>query len=261
MNRHVPHQNLFDHAKACDKWQAIVLVLATLSAIASITLNAIMKSDPAQDFNSKIEWIDGITSVLAVIYMILEILFNIKFFQAGKEKRIDMIDHGFDTNFSGELSTGYFNPGGINHGVYKLAVLGFENSLFTCNTAKKMTISKWIYAGIVLGIFLTSACFGEKILVNSIIQIAAAGILVQQAIKLQQFSDRIQIIHSDFKRLFNSLRDVTDKTSNEGEMVKNILNYETTLSWGGILLSDKIFFKNNDALSQKWEQMKQDYRI
>ena len=50
-------------------------------------------------------------------------------------------------------------------------------------------------------------------------------------------------------------------TSKEGEMVKNILNYETTHSWGSILADSKIFNQLNPSLSATWEDMKRSYNI
>lgn len=261
MTRNVPHQKLFDQARLFDKIQTIVLAVATVITAVSIILNGIQKNKADIYLDQYIDWANGVSSLLSIGYIVLDILTNIKFFKAGKEKRVDLIDHAFETNFSGEKSTGYFNPGGINKGLYKLAVLSFENSLFTASISKKMTGAKWGYAVVVCGIFIISACMGNKELVNNLIQIAAAGVLVQQAIKLQQFSDRMYNIHDDFKTLFSNLKDVTDKTKGEGEMVRYVLNYEATHSWGSILLDEDIFKKDNNALSQRWETMKQEYKI
>ncbi len=261
MNRVVPHQSLFDQVKVFDKWQTRLLFVATLFTIASIVLSSIEKSNPNLWLDSYINFITSVVSILSVTYIALELIGNYKFYKAEKARRMDMIDHAFDTHFSGDRSTGYYNPGGISIGVYKLAVQAFENSFFTSNTTKKMTVGKWIYACIVLAIFLISACLGDRQWVNDLVQIAAAGILVQQALKLHLFCNQMENIHSDFKTMFSNLKDVADKTKNEGEMVKNILNYESTLAWGSTIMDDKIFFRDNDTLSQKWEKMKQDYMI
>lgn len=261
MIRNVPHQKLFDDAKKLDKAQGIILFLAAIVTITSVILNALKKDYCSLEGNVCFDIVDGIASLLAVAYMVLELLVSNKLFQAEKARRIDLIDHSFGTNFSGEQSTGYYNSGGINPGVYKWAVHVFENSLFSCNSIKQMTTKKWVYATIVFLVFLISAFLGEKLVLNSLIQVAAAGILVQQAIKFQQFSIRMHSIHSDIKLLFSNLRDVADKTSNEGEMAKNVIAYETTISAAGIILDDKIFNKDNKNLSNKWEQLKQSYKI
>lgn len=261
MTRIVPHQNIFDTAKKMEKWQNRVLVASSISTIASLILNSIKKSHDFTNSELAITLVDALATLFAIAFIVLDILINERFYSGGKDKRIDLVDHAFGTNFSGEKSSGYFNPGGVNPGIYKLAVLGFENSLFTTSIAKKMSVKKWIIASVVSVIFIISACIGNKDLVNNLFQIAATGVLVQQAIRLQQFSNRMSIIHSEFKSLFNSLKGVQDKISAQGEIVKNVLNYEATHAWGSILIDSKTFDNLNPELSTKWEKMKQDYII
>jgi hypothetical protein len=261
MTRIVPHQNIFDTAKKMETWQTIVLAASSIATIASIALNAIK---PSAEFPSRellITIINASATFFAIAFIVLDILINERFYTGGKDKRVDLIDHAFDTNFSGEKSTGYFNPGGVNPGIYKLAVLGFENSFFTCAISKKMAAKKWVVTVMISAIFIASACIGNKDLVNDLFQIAATGVLIQQAIRLQQFSNRISIIHSEFKSLFSRLKGISDKTSAQGEIIKNVLNYESTHAWGSILLDSKIFTSVNPVLSPKWEQMKLDYSI
>jgi len=261
MTRNIPHDKLFKEANVIDKWQSIILSIASIFTIASIILNALKKDYCFLGGAVCIDIVDCLVSVFSVAYIIFEIWVSSKLYNAEKARRTDLIDNSFITNFAGEQSTGYYNSGGINPGVYKLAVNGFENSLFSSNTAKKMLKKKWIIAVLILVVFLISAFLGEKFILNSLVQIAAAGVLVQHAVKLQLFSDRINKIHEDYKSLFSNLRDETDKTKRAGEMIKNVLAYETTISSAVIALDSKIFFKDNDELSNKWDQMKKDYKI
>lgn len=261
MTRNVPHQNSFDIAKKLEKWQTFILIMSTVFTIGSITLNSMYKSQPEVWIDTWISIANASSSLFAAMFITIDILINDKFYSGGKEKRIDLIDHAFDTNFSGEKSTGYFNAQGVPIGIYKLAVLGFENSLFTSTVAKKMTFNKWAITFVISALFIVSACIGNKELVNNLLQIAATGVLIQQAVRLQQFSNRMKRLHDDFKVLFTNLKGAQNKSKQEGEMTKNVLNYEATHAWGGILLNSKIFDKINPTLSAKWEQMKQDYNI
>jgi hypothetical protein len=261
MTRIVPHENIFEVAKKIEKWQGIVLAISTLATVASISLNT-MKANP--EFSARedlITWVNALATFFAVAFIVLDILINERFYYGGKDKRTDLIDHAFDTNFSGEKSAGYFNPGVINSGVYKLAVLGFENSFFTSAISRKMAVKKWIVTSLISAMFIISACIGNKDLVNNLFQVAATGVLIQQAIKLQQFSNRMSAIHSDFKSMFSGLKAKDDKTTAQGEMIKNVLNYEATHAWGSILLDSKLFHNMNEQLSEKWQKMKQVYNI
>ncbi|MCD6065865.1 MAG: hypothetical protein K0S33_691 [Bacteroidetes bacterium] len=261
MTRNVPHQTILDQARTLEKWQTRVLILSTISTIASLALNAFAANTYIKSHPGFLTWANATATLFSVAFIVLDVLINTRFYVGGREKRTDLIDHAFDTNFSGERSTGYFNPGGISPGVYKLAVLGFENSLFTCTVAKKMILRKWIITSVIFILFIVSACIGNKDLVNDLLQVTATGVLVLQAIRLQQFANRIGTIHEEFKTLFNRLENETDKSKSEGEMVKNVLNYEATIAWGTILTDTNIFDELNPALSAKWENMKQGYKI
>lgn len=261
MSRHVPHQNSFDKAKCLEFWQNIILIFATGFTAASIVLNNLKQEDVSFNLNQIIDIVNAVSSIFAIAYIAFDIGINHWFYKSGNEKRLDLVDHAFETNFSGEKSTGYFNAQGVNKGVYKLSVLTFENSLFTSEIAKRMTYSRWIVTALISVVFILSAALGNKLLVNNILQIAATGVLIQQTIRLQQFSNRMGNIHSDFKSLFNDLKDMADKSPKEGEMLRNILNYESTHSWGSILLDSKLFDKLNPELSVKWDRIKQNYNI
>lgn len=262
MTRIVPHQNAFDIARKMEKWQARMLLVSTITTILAIALTAIKEKPGIKYIDTWLIVVNVATTIFAVAFVVLDILVNDRFYAGGREKRIDLIDHAFGTNFSGQKSTGYFNPGNSHVGVYKLGVLGFENSLFTSTVAKKMAWGNWITTIVISIIFIVSACTGNKDLVTNLFQLAAPAVLIQQAIKLQTFSNRMSIIHAEFKTLFNSLKGVqTLSDGQQGEIIKNVLNYEATHAWGSILLNSAMFDKMNVEISAKWSQMKQDYSI
>jgi hypothetical protein len=254
MNRNVPYQKSFDNTRKLSFCQNIVLVIITICSIVQIFLNV-------YDISCGENALTVISSFFIVIYLVLEVLVNDFFYNSGKKKRLDLIDHAFETHFTGEKSSGYFNSGNTPKGVYKLAVQSFENSLFTSEISKRMLLKSWGITSIIFIVFIFSAFIGSQLLVNSLVQFAATGILIQQSIKLQLFSNRMNLVLNDFKQLFSDMRNLDDKSSKEGEMVKNILNYETTHSWGSILADSKIFNQLNPSLSATWEDMKRSYNI
>lgn len=261
MTRYVPHQKLFDFAQKLDKFQTIALLASTVFTLIHITLSSIPSKD-ASNIKCFDDIANGLSTFFSLTFIILEVVVNYKFYKAEIEKRRDLIDHAFGKNYTGGKSTGYFNAQGVPIGIYKLAVHSFENSLYTNEVAKKMTFGKWSIAIILTAIFVLSACVGDKFIVNSVLQLGATGVLILQAVKLQLFANKIDDIHSDFKKLFTDLKDGSDKTVKEGEMVLCVLNYETTLSWASILTDSKIFNQlNQKELPDKWNAMKVDYQI
>lgn len=261
MIRFVPHQSSFDFAQKLDKVQTIALIVSTAFAAIHIVLSSVLSKDVA-NIKCYDDIANGLSTFFSIAFITLDVIVNYKFYKAEIEKRKDLIDHAFGKNYTGGKSTGYFNAQGVPIGVYKLAVQSFENSLYTNEVAKRMTFGKWSIAIIFTAIFVLSACVGDKFIVNSVLQLGATGVLILQAVKLQLFSNRIDDIHSDFKKLFTDLKDGSDKTLKEGEMVLCVLNYETTLSWASILTDSKIFNQLNEKeLPDKWNAMKVDYQI
>lgn len=68
-------------------------------------------------------------------------------------------------------------------------------------------------------------------------------------------------ILDSFCRLYNDLLDETQNKNKEPEIILTVLNYETTLSTFNLLISEKIYNKNNKVLSEKWENLKKQYKI
>lgn len=261
MIRFVPHQSSFDFAKKLGKFQTLALVVSTLFALIHLVLSNIPYRGTL-DIKGYDDLANGLSTFFSIVFIALDVIVNYKVYKAELDRKKDLIDHAFDKNYTGGKSAGYFNAQGVPIGVYKLAVQSFENSLYTNEVAKRMTFGKWCLAIIITSIFILSACIGDKFIVNSVLQLGATGVLILQAIKLQLFSNKMNDIHSDFKKLFTDLKEGSDKTLKEGEMILYVLNYETTLSWASILTGSKIFGElNKQILPDKWEEMKRDYQI
>ncbi len=94
-----------------------------------------------------------------------------------------------------------------------------------------------------------------------LIQLTLPILLLQQAIKHTLFVYRIKRVYENYRRLFNDLKDESDSKRKRPEIILNVLDYETTLTYGSILLDSKIYDKLNPSLSLKWNQMKSDYKI
>jgi hypothetical protein len=52
--------------------------------------------------------------------------------------------------------------------------------------------------------------------------------------------------------------DFENKTA---EALRDIVEYETTISWASTPLRSRIFWKYKDKLAIEWEEFKQDYKI
>ena len=93
------------------------------------------------------------------------------------------------------------------------------------------------------------------------IQLTLPILLLQQAIKHTLFVYRIKRVYENYRRLFNDLRNESDSKLKRPEILLNVLDYETTLTYGAILLDSDIYNKLNSDLSAKWNNMKTEYKI
>jgi len=94
-----------------------------------------------------------------------------------------------------------------------------------------------------------------------VLQLSLPIFLISDAVNHSIFCLRMKNILDSFCRLYNDLLDETQNKNKEPEIILTVLNYETTLSTFNLLISEKIYNKNNKVLSEKWENLKKQYKI
>lgn len=253
MTRIVPHEQIFTRAKMFTKGSDVFIYLSSAVSVALIFLNP--------PYDKLILVLNAVNCVLIVIAVFFDQVYNYIFFEAGKAKRLDFIDNSFNTDFSGAKSQGYFSNENISTGFYKMAVNCFENSFFSSQVSSRMIAWSWVKVVLIVLIFVFNAAMGEKGVVNLLFQLSLPILLLQQAIRITLFYTRINAIYQSFLRLFNDFKQNGINKNEDPEILKIVLDYQTTLSWGAIPLSDKIFKKNNAQLSRKWNELKANYNI
>lgn len=253
MTRIVPHDQTFTRGKMFDKYGALLIYV---SSIISIALIAIPKLQAEMNL-----FLNAINCVLIFMIVVFDLIYNYIFFEAGKTKRLDFLDNSFGVDFLGSKSKGYFSNENLSIGMYKMAVNCFENSFFSYQVCGKMIAGAWLKAAVVMALFVFTAAMGDYLLINLLFQLTLPIILIQQAIKITLFYTRINTVHEGFRQLFNDFKQQATNQGKDPEILKLVLDYQTTLSWGGIPLSDKIFNANNAAWSTKWEEVKRIYNI
>jgi hypothetical protein len=253
MNRIVPFDQYFKRVKFLDALSKYLLWGSTVIVIITIF---------SKDQNCiPTDWLNAINCLLVIAYFVLELITNYQFFNASREKRTDFIDNSLGSNLSGFRSENYFTNDSINAGIYKLAVNCFENSFFSYQISRKMIWKEWIINVIITAIFILGASLGNKDIVVLIIQLSLPFFLIQQAIKLTFFYSRTHDVFCYFKSLFNDLKHNKNVDSKFPEILRNVVEYESTKAWGSILLSDSLFTKWNPQLSEDWNRLKASYDI
>ncbi len=256
MAQYNPYKGSFEQAKSFSKYAERVLWVSTIMLIIAFGIKTYNET-----WTEYSELISNINCFFIISYAILSFISDYIFYNAGIQRREDFIDNSFSTTIAEERSSGYYTNENIAVGIFKMAVNGFENSLFTYNIANKMTVSLWLKNIVIAILILTFAIFGYNSAFILLIQLTLPILLLQQAVKHTLFVYRIKRVFENYRRLFNSLKNEPDSKFKRPEIILNVLDYETTLTYGAILLDSKIYDDLNPELSTKWNKMKQEYNI
>jgi len=252
----IPFKNSFDNAEEYDKYANITLYISTMLAIIAFAIHSYN-----EDWKEISNIINSINCFFILAFAVLEFITKHIFSEASSQKRYDFIDNSFDTSFSEENTKGYYTNDNIENGIYKMAVNGFENSLFTYAISKRMLKGLWIKNSLIAIVFIFLAVLGLNNAFIVILQLALPLILLNQAIRHTVFVSRINKIYENYRRLFQDLLKNTTKEYKKPEIIINVIEYEATLSWGGIILDTKIYNELNPELSKSWEEIKLKYKI
>jgi hypothetical protein len=255
IKRFTPHQASFDSVEKISNWNNYILILSTVIVIVtSFFARSISQLDGLK------EGLNIFNSLLIFAYISMDILGSYLMQKAEARRRLDFIDNSFDTSLSGTKSENYFTNEMLSPGIYKMAVNCFENSLFSYSISKRMLKSLTIKNTIVVAIFILAATMGEKEMIILFFQLSLPFLLIQQLVKLVLYVTNTENVLDNFKTLFNDLKDADYEKKTPG-ILRNIIQYESNISWGSILLSSKIFNKLNPSLSEEWWVLKKEYKI
>ena len=251
-----PYSKVFEQSKCFYKYAELSLWISTILLGVIFVLdkcNIILKDD--------VILISSFNCFFVIYYAIISFISDFIFYQASIQRREDFIDNSFKTTLAEHRSDGYYSNDNINAGIYKMAVNGFENSLFTYKIASEMTLKLWIKTVLFVILFLIFAVYGCNNAFILVVQLTLPILLLQQAVKHTLFVYRIQRVFENYRGLFNALRNGSVSKQKIPEIIHIVLDYETTLTYGAIMLDSKIYNTLNPELSSEWNQIKLTYNI
>lgn len=253
-NRIVPHDNLYNRVGRLSIYSEILLYSSTVLSIV-ISALSYYKLEPELQ-----KALIVINSLMIGLFIFLDSRANLIFTKAETKRRIDWLDNSFETNFGGKKSQNYFTNEHLSPGLYKLAVNCFENSLHTDFILSKMTSRVITQTIIIVLCFVVSSYFGNSETIRMFFELGLPVYLILKMVKVLTFSSRISGVHDRFKLLFNDLKNngYANKTA---EALRDVLEYETAISWASTPLSSKVFLKYKDHLASEWEDLKKEYKI
>jgi hypothetical protein len=251
--RIVPFKVNFELIKKIDRGLTYILYLsAVLGVILLILLKFLTRE--TDHYSEKINYLVG---SLSLFYFIGDLIKKFLLQLAEQRRRKDFIDNSLNTNLADFKSEGYYSNDEFDVGIYKMGVNCFENSFFSMSISAKMIWSSVITSTIILSLFITLVMTTDKITVATFLQFALPYSLLQQTIILIIYYFQINSIFNYFKLLFSSAQE----SKRDLLLIHNVINYESTISWAGVILNDRLFHKNNNDLSAKWEIIKLEHNI
>ena len=166
----------------------------------------------------------------------------------------DFLSHSYNIQLSHVKTEGYYNN---NETVprRRIAAQLLENTIHSKTTALEMAKYERIKIFGYLLIWIIAVLNRNTDL--EITTIAAQTLfgeyLISYYLRLEWMRIRAERVYEDIYSLFQN-NPIDDKF--EIKTIEGLVKYETTKSNGGLLLSNKIFEKNNQNVSRQWENVK-----
>jgi hypothetical protein len=251
--RIVPFKVNFELVKKIDGMLQWLLYLSVILSIAILIIGKWFKS--AEDtYATNLNYTVG---TLALFFFLGDVGKRFLLQLAEQRRRRDFIDNSLNTNLSDYHSEGYYSNEELDPGVYKMGVNCFENSFFSMSISERMIRGLVIQSLFVVGIFSLLIMETDKVTIATFLQFALPYTVLQQTIITIIYYFQINSIFNYFKLLFGSAQE----QKRDLLIIHNVINYESTIAWAGVILNDQLFHAMNDQLSEKWQRIKQEHHI
>jgi hypothetical protein len=255
MNKKVPFKNKFDTAKKYDKISIYLLYISTALLIGNFILSKTTNTPTLI-----IRWIEIVNCLTIISFSIVEFIVDYIHFEAETHRREDLVDNSFKSLIAENRTDSYYTNDDLKSGLYKMGVNNFESCFFSYNIAKKDLTCLWVKSIILSLLFVFIGIAGYDEVLIFIVQLSIPFMLLQQSIKHTLFVSRLRSVLDKYRTLFSNLKSNKNK-KNDSEIIRDILEYEATISWSNTLLSENAYNKMNVPLSNEWENLKKEYSI
>lgn len=256
MNKKVPFKNTFNIAKKWDKISTCLLYISTVLLIVNFILSKYTNIS-----TSIICGIEIINCLTIILFYVVEFIVDYIHFGAETHRREDFVDDSFKSLIAENRTENYYTNEDLNPGIYKMGINNFESCFFSYNIAKEGLPCLWIKTIFLSLLFVFIGINGYREVLIFVIQLSVPIRLLQQSIKHTLFVSRLKNVLDRYRSLFSRLRNHSKKKNDNSEIIRDILEYETTISWANILLNEKTYNQKNTNLSAEWQKLKQEYLI
>lgn len=187
------------------------------------------------------------------------------FFDKGHRLReIGLIDNSFNEkripNYNSEP---YYNNSSISPEEIKLLANVHENSLFTSRIAEKMSFPYYLFSAVaflffIIKLFMSGMDDYSSLLLSFIV----SSSLFDRAIKLNSLKKASEEVYGKSNEICNTYEKFPVKTNMVlPQIMEVLLLYENAIFESKIILSERIFYELNSALSKGWQDIRDCYLI
>lgn len=258
MAEFAPHTNLFKIKNKLSSIASAIFWSILIFSLAPIIFTQFSIPDKVTDIINILNII-GISTFFLIEIVIEYLLLP----QADSKRRDDFIDNSFGSKFSPKNSIGYYDNDEIGKGLYKASVNLFENCFFTFSLSKIVTISRIVLPTVMLFAMAILAYYGFKEVpfALSILQALFSANILGLLIKHLILINKLSAIQDSWVNLFQNTNFKSETYKYQTSVYRYWLQYETLHSKINAGIPDNIFNKNNDMLTQEWEELKAKYNI
>ncbi len=187
------------------------------------------------------------------------------FFDKGHRLReIGLIDNSFNEkripNYNSEP---YYSNSSISPEEIKLLANIHENSLFTSRIAEKMSFPYYLFSAVaflffIIKLFMSGMDDYSSLLLSFIV----SSSLFDRAIKLNSLKKASEEVYGKSNEICNTYEKFPVKTNMFlPQIMEVLLLYENAIFESKIILSERIFYELNSALSKEWQDIRDRYLI
>jgi hypothetical protein len=247
----------YDSARRVEDISFYVFITMTVLSLTIPNLSLLSAYINAETINTVYNILQYFFLLLIVLSFGLEI--SVTYFlvpNAEKMRRKQLLSDAFGTPLITETTKKYYNNN-YSPGYLRLGANVFENALFSEQICKFMLKRKRTYTGIIFFVWLAVVFYrySNFDLMLWITQLLFSSRIIAPLISLELLKSRVKNVYDN---LYNHF--LQNKDSQSPESISFILNefasYESAKASSGIILSSDIFFKYNDDLTKKWEDIK-----
>lgn len=263
LNRVLPYEDKFKQVK---EWRGIGVLLLYGISVLSVAIPIIQAAAHSHKIypSGLIPALSFVNYLLIIGYFAVDIVTETFIYPAAARlRRQGFVDNSLGSKFLGKDLSGYYTNDPIAQGPYKLAVNCFENCFFTYNIAKAMTSFIIFKNALFAAAFLTIAYFGitDNSIGLPILQILLSSLFITELVHHLNFITKLRGLLDRFKAVFAERKKGAKGMAILPDTILLLLEYETTLAYNKSPLSDRVYLKLSDNLSQEWEELKTYYAI